>query len=843
MTAQPTGTVTLLFTDVQGSTRLLGRLGPQRYADALGLHRRLLREAFERYEGYEVDHDGDSFFVAFAQATAAVAAASEAQEALARADWPDGEAFPVRIGIHTGEAKADPPKYVGLDVHLAARIMAAGHGGQVLLSQATRSLVDTPAADLGEHTLKDFDEPVRLFQLGGRRFPPLMTIANTNLVRPPMSFVARTDELAEVLTLLRSDAPLVTLTGPGGTGKTRLALEAALASIGDWPNGVWFVPLAPVTDEALVEPTIAGAVGASGELREELRSRRLLLVLDNLEQLPAAPPIVAELLAACPDMRVLGTSRTRLNLSIEQEYPVSTLPPADAAELFVQRARLRKPRFQQDDSVLEIARRLDGLPLALELAAARIKVLTPAQILERLGRNLDVLGGGPADAPERQRTLWATIDWSHALLDDDEQALFRTLGVFAGSFDLEAAEAVGGGDLDTLASLVDKSLLRPAGEGRFAMLHVLREYARGRLEAAGEMRSASLAHVVHYLRLVERTEPELRTSRHMEAIDRLEADQANFVRAIEWAVENERELALDLFGRLRHFWWDRGREGWVLAQRVLAKAPARPTPAHAAALHAASGLAWAYGDLEQAVSLDEQALEIYEQLDDPVRSANALVFLGTLYQAVGRPDGRETLERGLARLQAAGDEYGATIAMGNLSHLALEDGEFATAALLSEQAAARAREHGFELIEAMATCNQAVALIHEDDPRAGATALSALRLCARTNLHLWIGNCLFVVAAAIATKEPRRAAVLLGASDAELQSARTAPAEKAVYENATIAARAALGATAFEESIEEGRVLGRDAAVELALGSSDRSGDERAATGCNHGLHKGMRIR
>jgi len=819
MTAQPTGTVTLLFTDVQGSTRLLGRLGPQCYADALGLHRRLLREAFDRHEGYEVDHDGDSFFVAFAQATAAVAAASEAQEALARADWPDGEAFPVRIGIHTGEAQADPPKYVGLDVHLAARIMAAGHGGQVLLSQATRGLIDTPAADLGEHTLKDFDEPVRLFQLGGRRFPPLMTIANTNLVRPPMSFVARTDELAEVLTLLRSDAPLVTLTGPGGTGKTRLALEAALASIGDWPNGVWFVPLAPVTDEALVEPTIAGAVGASGELREELRSRRLLLVLDNLEQLPAAPLIVAELLAACPEMRVLATSRTRLNLSIEQEYPVSTLPPADAAELFVQRARLRKPRFEPDDSVLEIARRLDGLPLALELAAARIKVLTPAQILERLGRNLDVLGGGPADAPERQRTLWATIDWSHALLDDDEQALFRRLGVFAGSFDLEAAEAVGGGDLDTLASLVDKSLLRPAGEGRFAMLHVLREYARGRLEAAGEMRSASLAHVAHYLRLVERTEPELRTSRHMEAIDRLEADQANFVRAIEWAVENERELALDLFGRLRHFWWDRGREGWVLAQRVLAEAPARPTPAHAAALHAASGLAWAYGDLEQAVSLDEQALEIYERLDDPVRSANALVFLGTLYQAVGRADGRETLERGLARLQAAGDEYGATIAMGNLSHLALEDGEFATAALLSEQAAARAREHGFELIEAMATCNQAVALIHEDDPRAGATALSALRLCARTNLHLWIGNCLFLVAGAIATKEPRRAAVLLGAAVAELQSARMGPAETAVYENATTAARAALGAAAFEESIEEGGMLGRDAAVELALGA------------------------
>jgi tetratricopeptide (TPR) repeat protein len=359
------------------------------------------------------------------------------------------------------------------------------------------------------------------------------------------------------------------------------------------------------------------------------------------------------------------------------------------------------------------------------------------------------------------------------------------------------------------------------------MLHVLREYARGRLEAAGEMRSACLAHVLYYRSVVERTEPELRTSRHMEAIERLDADRANFVRAIEWAADNEHELALDLFGKLRHVWWDRGREGWVLAQRVLAAAPAQPTPARAAALHAASGLAWAYGDLEQAVALDEQALEIYEELDDPVKSANALVFLGTLYQAVGRPGGRETLERGLARLQEAGDEYGAAIAMGNLSHLALEDGEFATAALLSEQVAASAREYGFELIEAMATCNQAVALIHEDDPRAGATALSALRLCARTNLHLWIGNCLFAVAAAIATKEPRRAAVLLGAAEAELQSARKGPAETAVYENATTAARAALGATAFEESMEEGRMLGRDAAVDLAFGSSDRSSDER----------------
>ena len=830
MTTQPTGTVTLLFTDIEGSTRLLHRLGLQRYSDALGLHRRLLREVFDRHGGYEVDYEGDSFFVAFAEAATAVAAASEAQEALAGAEWPDGGTLRVRMGIHTGEPVAEPPKYVGLDVHLAARIMAAGHGGQVLLSEATRALVATQVADLGEHTLRDFDAPVRLFQLGGRRFPPLLTVANTNLALPATSFVGRNDELAQVLTLLRSEARLVTLTGPGGTGKTRLALEAAFQSIGDCPNGVWFVPLAPLTDEAFIESTIASTVGARGELREDLRSKRLLLVLDNLEQLRGAPPIVAGLLGACPEVRVLATSRERLNLSIEHEYPVPTLSPAVAAELFVQRARLRKPGFEPNGSVLEIARRLDGLPLALELAAARVKVLTPSQILERLGRSMEVIGSGPGDLPERQRTLRATIDWSYDLLDDAEQTLFRRLSVFAGSFDLEGAEAVGGGDLDTLASLVDKSLVRQAGEGRFAMLHILREYARDRLDATAETHDASLAHASYYRDLLERTEPELRTSRHLEVIDRLDTDHANFVRAIEWALESDdSELALDLFGKLKHVWWDRGRQGWVLAQRVLAAAPTQPTPARAGALHTASGLASVYGDPEQAVFLDEEALEIYEELGEPIRAAHVLVFLGTLYQSIGRADGRKTLERGLAGLEAAGDEYGAAIAMGNLSDFAAQDGEFATAALLSEQTAAKAREHGFDIIEAGATCNHAIALIHEADPRAVETARSALRLCARAKLDLWIGISLFALAAAIAAMEPRRAGVLLGAAETELQGARLPPAETSVYENALTTVRDALGAASFEQSLEEGRLLMREAAVELALESSESPTPQHAS--------------
>jgi predicted ATPase/class 3 adenylate cyclase len=818
MAAQPTGTVTLLFTDVEGSTRLLQRLGQQRYGEALDLHRRVLREAFERHGGYEVDYEGDSFFVAFAAPSAAVAAAAEAQEALARADWPGGRGFRVRIGIHTGDVIADPPKYVGLDVHLAARIMAAAHGGQVLLSQPTRSLVETPALDLGEHTLKDFDDPVRLFQLGSRRCPPLLTLANTNLVRPATSFVGRKDELAQVLALLRGNARLVTLTGPGGTGKTRLALEAAFESIGEWPDGVWFVPLGPITGEAFVEPAVAGAVGARGDLRDHLRTRRLLLVLDNMEHLRRAPVLVADLLASCPDLRVLATSRTRLDISAEHEYPVPTLPTDEAAELFVKRARLRTPGFQATEPVLEIARRLDGLPLALELAAARVKVLTPTQILERLRSNLEVIGRGPSDLPEWQRTLRATVEWSYELLDEKEQALFRRLGVFAGSFDLEAAEAVGGGDLDTLASLLDKSLLRPAGEGRFAMLYVLREYARERLDTEGETYDVSLAHATHFSSVPNRLRPQFKTSRRREALDRLEADQANFVRAIEWAIEVDPGLAVDLYGKLMYLWWDRSqRDGWVLAERVLAAAPLGQTEAQASALQTTAALALGYGDLEQAASLAEQALEIYDERDEPVKKANILVFLGAVHGALGRGNARATIEEAVATLEASGDDYGATIALANLSDLALQDGDLAAAARFGQEGAAKARTHGFDDLEATATFNQALALIGEGDPGAAEIARSALRLAARSKMHLFVGMSLFAVAAAVAGAEPRRAAVLLGAAEGELQGARLPPVEAAVHEAALGAARDALDASAFEDALEEGRLLTREDALELSL--------------------------
>lgn len=411
----PSGTVTYLFTDVEESTRLLQELG-DRYVTLLEEHRKLLREVFERHGGVEVDTQGDAFFVAFVSARGAVAAAQAVQD---RRTGP----LRIRIGLHTGEAELTGGGYVGIDVNRAARIAAAAHGGQVLLSQSTRDLVDADVRDLGVHRLKALSAPERLYQVGLGEFPPIRTIAHTNLPLQPTPLVGRERELAEVLELVVANR-LVTLTGAGGSGKTRLALHAAAQLVDDFPHGVWFVSLASLTDPELVETTIAQALGARGELTDFLRNKQLLVVLDNLEQLlPGVAAIVARL-----DVKVLTTSRERLNVTAEHEYPVPTLPLDDAVALFTQRARQVKPRFAPDEHVTEIARRLDGLPLALELTAARVKVLTPEQVVERLGESLDLVSGGGQDRPQRQRTLRATLEWSYGLLSNDEQQLFARLG-------------------------------------------------------------------------------------------------------------------------------------------------------------------------------------------------------------------------------------------------------------------------------------------------------------------------------------------------------------------------------------------------------------------------------
>jgi predicted ATPase/class 3 adenylate cyclase len=616
MSELPRGTVTLLFTDVDGSTRLLQELGRERYIEALEAHRRMLRDAFQRHGGVEVEMQGDSFFFAFASALKTVVAAAEAQQALASHEW-DGEPIRVRIGIHTGEPTVVGRLYAGLDVHRAARVMAAGHGGQVLLSQATRELLDGDVSlrDLGDHRLKDLLKAEHLYQVGDEEFPVLKSLNRTNLPIQPTPFVGRERELAEILGLL-GRSRLVTLTGAGGSGKTRLALQAVAELAGEQVDGVWFVSLAAVADPDLVEATIAQVVGArEDDLRGFLRDRDLLLLLDNLEHL------LPEVAQTVPNLgaRVLATSRERLNVAGEQEYEVSTLPVDDAVALFTQRARQLRPSFEPDEKVAEVVRRLDGLPLAVELAAALIKVLTVDQIAMRVAESLAVLTMGTRDAPERQRTLRATIDWSYELLTVDEHRAFARLGVFAGSFDLEAAESVVGADLEVVANLVDKSLLRQTGEGRFFMLETIRAYAIERLEQSGLAGAIRQRHADWVGAFALRARDELRGERQAELLDRLTIEHANVRAALAFAIDSgDAQLALTIAGGLGRFWVFRGheREGWRWLQAALAFLQQSHDEVRWRALYWGTIIADGQRDKTAALALAEEALTLGQELRD-----------------------------------------------------------------------------------------------------------------------------------------------------------------------------------------------------------------------------------
>ena len=575
----PRGTVTFLFTDVEGSTRLLHDLGAERYAQALAGHRRLLRAAVGRHGGVEVDTQGDAFFVAFADAAAAAAAAQEAQDALAAGP------IRVRMGLHTGTPHLGEGGYVGEDVHKGARIAAAGHGGQVLLSRETRDLLAAEPTDLGEHRLKDFDAAVAIFQLGSGRFPPLKTVSNTNLPRPASSFVGREREVDDVVSALRDGARLLTLTGPGGTGKTRLALEAAAELVPDFKSGVFWVGLATIADPSLVSETIVQTLGAEEDLAEHIGDRELLLLLDNLEQVVAAAPELAMLVEQCPRLRLLVTSRELLRVRGEVEYPVQPLADPDAVDLFCARART-----EPDETVHRLCRALDNLPLALELAAARASVLSPKQILERLSQRLDVLKGG-RDADPRQQTLRATIAWSHDLLSYDERRLFARLAVFPGGSTLEAAEQVCGADFDLLQSLVEKSLVRRTGE-RFWMLETIRDYAGERFAESRDADDLRRRHALYFLELAERAYPQLRGN-PKEWLDRLEREHDNLRAALDRLADSgETQLALTLAGALFRFWYMHGHlaEGRRRLDGLL-RADARPTRARARALDGAAVMA------------------------------------------------------------------------------------------------------------------------------------------------------------------------------------------------------------------------------------------------------------
>jgi predicted ATPase/class 3 adenylate cyclase len=673
MATQPTGTVTLLFTDIEGSTRLLQELGQARYAESLDLHRRLLRGVFEAQGGYEVDCEGDAFFVAFSRAEDAIAAADEAQQALANAEWPEGIELRVRMGVHTGEPLAVPPNYVGLDVHKAARIMAAGHGGQVLLSEATRQLVGpSDVASLGEHRLKDLLQPEPLYQLRieglPAEFPALKTLGSqpTNLPVQPNALIGREREVGEVSALLGDGQQrLVTLTGPGGTGKTRLALQVAAELVGDFESGVFFVPLAAVRDAGLVVPTIAQTLAVRelpGEPLEDtlgayLERKRMLLLLDNLEQLVDAAPALAALASRCAELVLLVTSRERLRLSAERVYEVPPLPVEDPAAsferlraseavmLFGARSEAVTGRSVLDEEtvpvVAAICARLDGLPLAIELAAGRTRALAPEAILRRLDRRLTILTGGGRDLAERQRTLRDTIAWSYELLSSEEQAVFSSLSVFAAGCRLDAAEAVcdlsgaaGLGILDALTSLCEKNLVRQRPdadrEPRYWMLETIREDALEMLHERGGFEAAAGRHAAHFLELAEWVELESRTGEESEWFGQLDAELPNLRVALEWAeTSGDAETVLRLATALWRYWYARGHlsEGIRRLEQVVA--PMENPPARAI-LGLCMLRQLASADVQELTEGARQALRGFEQAGDEFGLAQVWNLIGVL---------------------------------------------------------------------------------------------------------------------------------------------------------------------------------------------------------------------
>jgi predicted ATPase len=696
----PAGAVTFVFTDVEGSTRLLEELGPTSYAQRLSEHRHLVRQAFGSHGGVEVDTQGDAFFYAFADVPAAVQAAADAQERLG------GGPIRVRMGIHTGEPTLSDEGYVGRDVHLAARIAAAGHGGQVLISRETRGgLAESVAmTDLGEHRLKDFSAPVWLYQLGGDRFPPLKTISNTNLPRPASSFVGRESEVSEIAALLRDGARLLTLTGPGGTGKTRLAIEAATELVPDFRNGVFWVDLAPLRDDALVLEAIRSTLGARDSVAEHIGQRQMLLVIDNLEQVIAAAPDLAALPEQCPNLRLLTTSRELLRVRGETEFAVDPLPVDDAVELFTARAQMTA-----DDSIRELCRRLEGLPLAVELAAARASVLSPAEVLERLGRRLDLLRGG-RDADSRQQTLRATIEWSHDLLAAAERDLFARLAIFRGGFTLATAEAVVEADIDTLQSLVDKSLIRRR-EHRFTMLETVREFAAEILGQRKDAPDVARLHADNFLTLAEEAE------RHVAGyerpwIDRLDKELDNIRAAFDYfESRGDGERMQRLAGSLGRFWFNRGhiREGRQRTQIALA-VDSRPTQARASALLAWSLLAETLAESDAIV----EATSIYRALGDRRGEALTLGAFGDYQAGLGRwKEASELVEASLATLRELGDAQEALFAARGLGWIYISLGERERGIALHHDTLRRARQLGNERIEAIVLGALAMSMVED----------------------------------------------------------------------------------------------------------------------------------
>jgi predicted ATPase len=810
----PAGTITFVFTDIEGSTRLLDRLGAEEYGRVLAEHRVVVRQIVSELGGHEVDTQGDAFFFAFTTASAALEAATRVQETL--------NAGPVRlrIGIHTGTPRRTEEGYVGTDVHRAARIASSGHGGQTLVSASTAALApDTGLKDLGEHRLKDLSAPERIYQLGDGEFPRLKTLFQTNLPVPATPFLGRAAELGEVSSLLgRDDVRLLTLTGAGGTGKTRLALQAAGLASGGYPDGVWWVPLAPLSDPELVLATAAQKLGAQGPPAEHIRDLRMLILLDNFEHVIEAAPAVSALLAECPRLDVLVTSRERLRLGPEHEYEVPPFNRAEGIEFFVAKARAIRPDFQADGAVPEICSRLDDLPLALELAAARVKVLSPEQILERLEQRLPLLtGGGARDLPERQRTLRATIDWSHDLLDDEDKRAFRRLSVFAGGCTLDAAHVVAGAEVDSLQSLLDKSLLRFTAD-RYWMLESLREYAADRLEAEGEADEVRVAHAAFFSQMIQAAGLSLEPEGDQQyGLIRAELD--NVRSALDWLSESDPVVALRETAALDGFWAVHDpTEGMGRLKALLETNPEAPAEVRARAYRAYGSSANPAGDDALAERCYEQSLEAYREAEDDQGVAAILLRLGvSAFYRGAFERARELGEESLALSREIGYGPAEAQALGLLGELEYLLGDRKAGAALIEESAELAGQIGFPWWRSRMLRKLTDCLLELGQPdRAAPAAREALLIMAE------IGDrqmTVFTLArlARIATEsgQMEEAGLMWGAIEAEEERARMgAWAKERDRLGAPVLARAG---PEFERGRARGRLLSLEEVVERAL--------------------------
>ena len=916
----PTGTVTFLFTDIEGSTALWEQ-HRDAMRQALVQHDALVDQVVAEHGGQVVRPrgEGDSRFAVFARATDAVTAAATLQQALHAEAWPTPTPLRVRMALHTGEADLREGDYYGSAVNRCARLRAVAHGGQTLVSLATEQLVRGQLSEgvslrnLGEHRLKDLQDSERVFQLGinglPTDFPPLETlnVRPNNLPVQRDSLIGRERDVAAIVDLLgRPNVGLVTLTGPGGIGKTRLALQVAAERVDDFSDGVWFVDLAPLSEPDLALSTIATVLGVKdvggqpllNSMTGFMRDKHLLLVVDNIEQIVSAAHVLIDLLSASSHLKVLVTSRVVLRLYGEYEYPVPALGLPDARRLpgleelaqspavalFIQRAQAVKPDFgitsENARAVAEICVRLDGLALAIELAAVRVKLLPPQALLARLDQRLKLLTGGARDRSARQQTLRGAIDWSFQLLDAPEQRLFVRLGVFSGGFTVEAAEAIctvtddlGIDVLDGLASLLDKSLVQQRegahGEPRFSMLETIREYALDRLNGDGETLLMRQRHADYYHALVETAALTHRRSDTEAWCERFAADHDNLRAVLVWSKgdEDRHEIGLRVAGGLRWFWFLGGfmTEGRQWLEETLSRATAGVN-SRAQALCGVGLLAMGQGDTAVARERLAESIKLWRGLEDTTGLAEALHLLGhvesdtrdyatarrlftesrTLYQVAGDPHHGLTLLVDLGKVAYFEGDFaaaGAIVEEGLAIYRAqdIKDGLYDTLNLAGDLAQAtgdyqRAAEH---YTESLAVARDTLGIRHHadmlrrlgsvawhtgDQARALALYRESLVLYRDSDQSSQIGVILIDLAGIILSSghAPERAQLvvrLLGAGTGILDSMESSlePADRTDYERALATTRAQLNEAVFAAAWAEGRAMTLEQAIAYAL--------------------------